>query len=86
MSAETFTFNTGGKDYTIVSYKHIPIGALRKALDEEDRIKQTFIILERTVKDKKTLEAIEEMGVEEFTNFVSAWSDNAGEGADLGDS
>ena len=83
MSAKTYTFVTGGKEYTIPSYRQIPMRALRRALDEDDRIKQSFIILEHTVKDKKTFEALEDMTVEEFTDFIEKWA--ATEEASLGD-
>jgi hypothetical protein len=83
MSAETFGFEIHGKKYTIPTYQNIPMRALRRALEEEDRIKQSFIIIENTVKEQKTLDAIEDMTVAEFVAFIEAWSSN--DEASLGD-
>lgn len=77
MSAETFKFESNGKAFTIPAYTQIPMRALRKALDEENQIKQSYIILEETVKDKKALDAIEDMTVKEFVAFVEAWAGEA---------
>jgi len=76
MSAETFTFKAKGKSYTIPAYSQIPMRALRRALDEENQVKQSFIIVEETVTDKKTLEALEELPVSEFIAFMSEWVGN----------
>jgi len=83
MSAETFEFKVNGKKYAIPTYQNIPMRALRRALDEEDKIKQSFLIIENTVKDPKTLDAIEDMTVAEFVAFIEAWSND--EDTSLGD-
>lgn len=74
MSAnKTFTFELDGKKYTIPAYNRIPIRALEIALDEENQVKQALIILTETVKDKKTLDAIKDLAVDDFVKFVEAW-------------
>jgi hypothetical protein len=73
MSAKTFTFEVDGKKYTIPAYKKIPMRALELALDEENQVKQALIILNETVKDKKTLDTIKDMSVDDFVLFVEAW-------------
>jgi TfoX/Sxy family transcriptional regulator of competence genes len=78
MSAETFTFKAKGKSYTIPAYSQIPMRALRRALDEENQVKQSFIIVEETVTDKKALDALESMTVSEFVQFVEAWAGESG--------
>lgn len=77
MSAETHTFEFKGKSYTIPAYTQIPMRALRKALDEENQIKQSYIILEETVKDKKVLEILGDMTVSDFVSFVEGWAGEA---------
>lgn len=77
MSAETHTFEFKGKSYTIPAYTQIPMRALRKALDEENQIKQSYIILEETVKDKKVLEILGDMTVSDFVAFVEGWAGEA---------
>lgn len=77
MSAETHTFEFKGKSYTIPAYTQIPMRALRKALDEENQIKQSYIIIEETVTDKKIQDVFGDMTVGEFVSFIEGWSGEA---------
>lgn len=80
---KTFTFTHKGEEYTIPSFTSLPVGAIRKARKAKDEVDQAFTIIESVVdKDAKTLDAIDDMSMEEFQSFIQAWT----QGVSVGES
>ncbi len=80
---KTFTFEHEGKSYSIPSFKHLPIGAIRKVRKLEDQADQVFTLLETVLGvDSPTLAAVDTMDTEEFQLFFTEWTG----GAPLGES
>lgn len=79
----SYTFESGGKSYTVPSFDEIPTGALRKARKADDEMDKAFTILEETLGAKSpVLGVIDKMTVKEFATWLEGWT----EGARLGES
>lgn len=81
MTAQTYTFNYNGTDYTIPAFADLPVGVVRKARKGKDDTDKVFLILESCVaEDSPELEAIDRMTQDEFAKFITEWTQGAGVG------
>lgn len=79
-----FTFTApDGKSYSIPTFKDLPTGVLRKARKAANEMDQAFGIIESVMgEDSKELAAVDSMTIDQFGEFVKAWT----QGAPLGES
>ena len=84
MSKETtFTFKYNDKEYTLPAINKLPNGVLRKTRHIEDEVDKAYSIVEILLeKQPETLEAFDDMTVEEFIAIITEWT----QGASLGES
>lgn len=83
--SKTFTYESNGNKFTIPSFSSLPTRALRKSRKATDEMDKAFTILEEAIgADSKEIAIIDEMTVEEFGEFVQAWTGGApvGESSD----
>lgn len=81
--SDMFEFEQGGKKYRIPGFKSIPTGALRKARAATDDLDKAFLIIEHVMGEgSPELNAVDNMTVAEFGEFVQGWT----QGAPMGES
>lgn len=80
---KTYTFEHGGKKFTIPAFTALPMGAIRKARKAKDEADQAFTILEAVMpEDSPELAAVDSMAAEEFNAWLAGWT----QGAPVGES
>lgn len=66
------------QEYSIPSVKSIPAGVIRKSRKIEDEEDRTWTILESVIgDDKKTMDALDNLTVEEFSKVIESWTGGA---------
>ena len=82
---DPFTFEQGGKQYSIPKFSDLPAGALRSSRKASDDLDKAFTIIEYVMgEDSPELLAVDNMTVAEFGDFVKAWTDGASVGESSG--
>lgn len=79
MATEKFSFKgSDGKTYRIPKFSNLPTGALRKARKADDDLDRAFLIIENVMgENSPELAAIDGMTIEQFGEFVKAWTQGA---------
>lgn len=78
-----FEFEQGGKKYRIPLFKDLPTGALRRSRNATDDLDKAFQIIESVMgENSPELQAVDQMTISEFGEFVKAWT----QGAPVGES
>lgn len=83
--SKEFEYTANGVKLVIPSFSSLPTRALRKSRKAVDDMDKAFTILEETLgEDSKEIAILDEMTVEEFGEFVTAWTGGApvGESSD----
>lgn len=76
-----FQFTQGGKKFEVPTFTDLPMGVIRKSRKAEDDADRVFIIIEEMLGEgSKELDAIDAMTQEEFTTFITEWTQGAGLG------
>lgn len=82
---DPFTFEQGGKSYQIPKFSNLPAGALRRARKATDDLDKAFTIIEFVMGEKSPeIEAVDNMTVTEFGEFVKSWTGGASVGESSG--
>lgn len=78
ISHNKFEFEHGGKTFHIPMFKDLPTGVLRKTRKSTDDLDKAFLIIENVMgEDSPELNAIDNMSISEFGDFVKAWTQGA---------
>lgn len=78
MATEKFHFTVDGTTVTLPKFSNLPFGVARKIRKEKDE-EQIFVLIEELLKkDKKTLDFIDTLTVEQVGDLFVAWQKDAG--------
>lgn len=75
MATEKFHYTFNGKKFTLPKFDQLPFGVIRKLRkqDEEDQFFQLFEL----AADDKALAIIDQMGMTDINDLVTAWQKDA---------
>lgn len=80
-----FEFTHNKKTYHIPRFKDLKSGVLRKSRSAKDDADKMFMILELTLgSDSKEIAALDDMTIDELTEFIKEWTGGAGMGESSG--
>lgn len=73
-----FEFEHGGKTFHIPKFQDLPTGVLRRTRKAADDLDKAFLIIENVMgENSPELNAIDNMSISEFGEFVKAWTQGA---------